>query len=125
MQKGASSMLELPERGCVSEEEMDAIGKAQLLLSKAQLNHIQGPMQLARKIEYPLVCQVIAGNDKIFNNSHGCESHEALEQTGVINKIFVAPGQKHAFDIWEKAGGKMDREIICPAVEGMISRAIY
>jgi hypothetical protein len=56
-------------------------------------------------------------NDEIFLISHVHKFHETLQGKGVKCRTTIVPGKGHAFDIWEKIGGEMDKMIIGPAVE--------
>jgi acetyl esterase/lipase len=113
-----SGTLKLPEKGSVSEEQIDAISKAKAWQStRLVLTGCVGPLKLSQSINYPPVCQVMAEDDDIFDNSHGYNLHKALKQRGVECKTIVVSGKKHAFDIWEVIRGEIDKTVIGPAVK--------
>ncbi|PBP24836.1 hypothetical protein BUE80_DR004233 [Diplocarpon rosae] len=92
--------LSLPEPGCVSKEEVDAIS----------------PLHLCTLIPYPPVYQVMGAADDTFDTSHVHSFHDALLAQGVPAEKALVPNAKHAFDSAAVVEGEIHRSVVVPAV---------
>ena len=92
--------LSLPRKGCISMSEIVEIN----------------PLDLCKKFGYPPTYQIIGTDDEIFETSQATDFDAALKKQGVDSVAVVVPDVRHAFDIWANVGGKVDVEILSPAV---------
>ncbi|KAI6715301.1 beta-ketoacyl synthase domain-containing protein [Diplocarpon mali] len=97
--------LRLPEQGCVSKEEVDAIS----------------PLHLCTLIPYPPVYQIMGSADDTFGTSHVHSLHTALLAQRVPAEKALVPNAKHAFDSAAAVDGDIHRNFVVPAAAWVAS----
>ncbi|KFY67205.1 hypothetical protein V496_01684 [Pseudogymnoascus sp. VKM F-4515 (FW-2607)] len=98
--KGEDGKLRLPEKGSVTEQEIDDIS----------------PYHTCTK-NYPSTCLVMGTKDEVFDLSHMLRFGEKLKGYGVPCEMIKAEGEGHASDIWAEINGDVHVKILRPAVQ--------
>ena len=101
--KTENGELTLPEKGSVSDEEIEEIS----------------PLHILRegKVRYPPTYQILGREDECFGVEHVVDFDETLRKNGGESMVVVLEGMGHAFDAWVDVGSVVDEGIIRPAVE--------
>lgn len=124
---GKERRLELPERGCLSREELDEISKLPHILillphtdnnSLGPLHYLQSLAQDEQSRKYPPTYLLTGSHDEIFHPSqHSIPFYEELLRQNVPTHLDLQPGLGHAFDVWVDIGSTIGEEILKPAVK--------
>lgn len=99
--RGEDGTLRMPEKGCVSREEINAIS----------------PLHLSKTVKYPPTYQIMGTADDIFDTYHVLDFHAALQSQNIKCERVLIPRKGHAFDIYESIGGELHTKYLTPAVE--------
>ncbi|OBT59948.1 hypothetical protein VE03_10333 [Pseudogymnoascus sp. 23342-1-I1] len=98
--KDEDGKLRLPEKGSVTEQEIDDIS----------------PYHICTK-NYPPTCLVMGTEDEVFDLSHMLDFGKKLKCYDIQCEMIKAEGQGHAFDIWAEIDGEVHVKILRPALK--------